>query len=51
LGNSSTVDGLYPHAFDSTTFGATITPVPEPGTWVLLGSALLGLLFYVRRRR
>ena len=26
------------------------SPVPEPGTWVLIGTALLGLLAFRRRR-
>lgn len=44
--NSGTVD-----VCDSTRFDATITAVPEPGTFALLGSALFGLLVYAWRRR
>lgn len=29
----------------------TLTAVPEPGTWLLLASALVGLLFYARQKR
>jgi fibronectin-binding autotransporter adhesin len=30
--------------------GGAITPVPEPGTWILLASAPAGVLFFARRR-
>jgi hypothetical protein len=31
--------------------GVNTTPTPEPGTWLLLGSGLMGLVGFVRRRR
>jgi hypothetical protein len=34
---------------DSAWFGSDGTPVPEPGTFALLGAGLLGLVFYKRR--
>lgn len=34
----------------STSFNLEIRPVPEPGTLVLLGSGLLGMGFFVRKR-
>lgn len=51
LGLSGTIDGLYPLAFDMTTFNATISTVPEPSTLALFGSALIGLLVYAWRRK
>lgn len=51
LGASGTIDGLYPLAFDITTFNATISTVPEPSTLALFGSALIGLLVYAWRRK
>jgi hypothetical protein len=42
--NASGLPGLY--VFE----GATFTPVPEPGTIVLLGTGLLPILFGLRRR-
>ncbi len=39
------------HAGHTTTsFDAELTPVPEPGTFLLLGAGLLGLAVYGRRR-
>jgi fibronectin-binding autotransporter adhesin len=34
-----------------TTGGGAVSTVPEPGTWVLIGTALLGLLAFRRRQR
>lgn len=48
---SEVVASGYSNVCDSTDFDATITAVPEPGTFVLLGSALCGLLVYAWRRR
>ena len=42
--NASGLPGLY------TFEGATFTPVPEPGTIVLMGTGMLPILFGVRRR-
>jgi hypothetical protein len=29
----------------------TLMPIPEPGTWLLVGTGVLGVLGYIRRRR
>lgn len=51
LGIAPTKQGDLTYAADMTRVDATITAVPEPGTFALLGSALFGLLVYAWRRR
>jgi len=51
------VTGTFPRYLESFsasgtgTFAATFTPVPEPGTYALAGSLLVGGVFSLRRRR
>jgi hypothetical protein len=45
-------DDLDPYEFyDSYFAAADIAPVPEPSTFLLLGSGLAGLVFYARKRK
>ncbi|HIJ86766.1 MAG TPA: DUF3494 domain-containing protein [Desulfuromonadales bacterium] len=44
-------DGLSGGGGGSVSDGGTSAPVPEPGTMMLLGSGLLGLVIYVKRRQ
>ena len=50
--NSVTISGTW-YAIDDVTFGQLTpsSPVPEPATFILLGSGLAGLAFYRRKRK
>jgi hypothetical protein len=49
LDRFATIDGMVEGPV-MTVYGNDLTPVPEPGTLLLLGSGILGLGFYMRKR-